>query len=85
MIGSFMAVLDTSIVNVAIPTMQNELGASADQVLWVATGYTLALGVVVPLSGRLADGYGMDRVLNLALILFVVGSALCGLATGATP
>jgi cyanate permease len=85
MIGSFMAVLDTSIVNVAIPTMQKELGASADQVLWVATGYTLALGVVVPLSGRLADGYGMDRVLNLALILFVVGSALCGLATGATP
>jgi EmrB/QacA subfamily drug resistance transporter len=82
MIGSFMAVLDTSIVNVAIPTMQNELGASADQVLWVATGYTLALGVVVPLSGWLADRHGLDRILNVALILFVIGSALCGLATG---
>ncbi|HEY2704947.1 MAG TPA: DHA2 family efflux MFS transporter permease subunit [Candidatus Dormibacteraeota bacterium] len=81
MIGSFMAVLDTSIVNVAIPTMQVELGAAADQVLWVATGYTLGLGVVVPLSGWLADRYGLDRVLNAALALFVAGSALCGLAT----
>jgi len=82
MIGSFMAVLDTSIVNVAIPRLQNEFGASTDQVQWVATAYTLALGIVTPLTGWLGDRYGLDRVQNAALILFVVGSALCGLASG---
>jgi EmrB/QacA subfamily drug resistance transporter len=80
MIGSFMAVLDTSIVNVAIPTIQAELGASFDQAEWIATGYTLALGVVVPVSGWLGDRYGLDRVQNAALLLFVAGSALCGLS-----
>ena len=82
MIGSIMAVLDTSIVNVAIPRLQNEFGASTDQVQWVATAYTLALGIVTPLTGWLGDRYGLDRVQNAALILFVVGSALCGLASG---
>jgi EmrB/QacA subfamily drug resistance transporter len=81
MIGSFMAVLDTSIVNVAIPRLQNEFGASTDQVQWVATAYTLALGIITPLTGWLGDRYGLDRVQNIALILFVAGSALCGLAT----
>jgi EmrB/QacA subfamily drug resistance transporter len=80
MIGSFMAVLDTSIVNVAIPRLQNDFGASTDQVQWVATAYTLALGIVTPLTGWLGDRYGLDRVQNAALVLFVAGSALCGLA-----
>ena len=47
-VGMFMSVLDVSIVNVAIPTIQNEFGATTDDVQWVVTGYTLALGVVVP-------------------------------------
>jgi EmrB/QacA subfamily drug resistance transporter len=81
MVGAFMAVLDTSIVNVAIPRLQNEFGASTDQVQWVATAYTLALGIVTPLTGWLGDRYGLDRLQNGALILFVVGSALCGLAS----
>jgi EmrB/QacA subfamily drug resistance transporter len=81
MIGSFMAVLDTSIVNVAIPRLQNDFGASTDQVQWVATGYTLALGVITPLTGWLGDRYGLERVQNAALVLFVIGSALCGLAS----
>jgi len=49
-VGSFMSVLDSSIVNVAIPDIQVELSGSADAVAWVVTGYSLALGVVVPLS-----------------------------------
>jgi EmrB/QacA subfamily drug resistance transporter len=81
MVGSFMAVLDTSIVNVAIPRLQNDFGASTDQVQWVATAYTLALGIVTPLTGWLGDRYGLDRVQNVSLILFVAGSALCGLAS----
>lgn len=84
MIGSFMAVLDTSIVNIAIPTMENQLGASPDLGEWVATGYNLALGVVVPTSGWLGDRFGLDRVQNVALLLFVAGSALCGLSSSIT-
>jgi len=54
-VGSFMSVLDSSIVNVAIPDIQVELSGSADAVAWVVTGYSLALGVVVPLSGWLGS------------------------------
>ncbi|MGH3513244.1 MAG: MFS transporter, partial [Pseudonocardiaceae bacterium] len=53
--GMFMSVLDISIVNVAIPTIQNDFGATTDDVQWVVTGYTLALGVVVPVTAWLGD------------------------------
>ena len=79
-VGMFMAVLDTDIVNVAIPRMQSQFGATTDQVQWVATAYTLALGIVVPISGWLGDRYGLDRIYRFALIGFAAGSALCGLA-----
>ncbi|HEV7465362.1 MAG TPA: DHA2 family efflux MFS transporter permease subunit, partial [Candidatus Dormibacteraeota bacterium] len=79
-VGMFMAVLDTDIVNVAIPMMQTQFGATTDQVQWVSTAYTLALGIVVPISGWLGDRYGLDRVYRFALIGFAAGSALCGLA-----
>src|SRR5882762_7357734 len=49
-VGMFMSVLDVTIVNVAIPSIQNDLGSTLDDVLWIATAYTLPLGVVVPLS-----------------------------------
>ena len=78
--GMFMSVLDTSIVNVAIPTIQNEFGGTTDDVQWVVTGYTLMLGVVVPTSAWLGDRFGLTRVYNLALLAFAAGSALCGLA-----
>jgi EmrB/QacA subfamily drug resistance transporter len=79
-IGMFMAVLDTSIVNVAIPHIQTQFGGSNDDVQWVVTAYTLSMGVVVPVSGWLGDRFGLRRIYNLALVLFVAGSALCGLA-----
>ena len=78
--GMFMSVLDISIVNVAIPTIQNDFGATTDDVQWVVTGYTLALGVVVPVTAWLGDRFGLSRVYNLALLAFAAGSALCGLA-----
>jgi EmrB/QacA subfamily drug resistance transporter len=78
--GMFMSVLDTSIVNVAIPTIQNEFGANTDDVQWVVTAYTLALGVVVPCTAWLGDRFGLSRVYNIALLAFAAGSALCGLA-----
>ena len=79
-IGAFMSVLDTSIVNVAIPKMQIELSASADDVEWVVTGYTLALGVIVPLVGWLGDRMGKTRMYLIAMIGFAAASMLCGAA-----
>jgi hypothetical protein len=79
-IGMFMSILDTSIVNVAIPTLQNEFGVTTDDVQWVVTAYTLVLGVVVPASAWLGDRFGLNRPYNLALLGFAAGSALCGLA-----
>ena len=79
-VGMFMSILDTSIVNVAIPTLQNEFGVTTDDVQWVITAYTLMLGVVVPASAWLGDRFGLDRLYNVALVGFAAGSALCGLA-----
>lgn len=79
-VGSFMSVLDTSIVNVAISRLQNEFGVTTDEVQWVANGYTLTLAVVVPLSSWLSDRFGLSRLYIVSLLGFGAGSALCGLA-----
>src|SRR5882757_1990757 len=79
-VGTFMSVLDTSIVNVAIPTMTTALNASTDNIEWVVTGYTLALGTVVPLTGWLGLRIGQTRLYILGMLGFAVASALCGIA-----
>jgi len=79
-IGTFMSVLDTSIVNVAVPKIQIELSASADDVEWIVTGYTLALGVIVPLVGWLGDRMGKTRMYLYSMIGFAAASMLCGAA-----
>jgi EmrB/QacA subfamily drug resistance transporter len=79
-VGNFMAVLDVTIVNVAVPSIQKDFGGSLDDVLWIATAYTLMLGVVVPVSSWLGDRLGLSLVYVLSLAGFAVGSALCGLA-----
>jgi EmrB/QacA subfamily drug resistance transporter len=79
-VGSFMSVLDTSIVNIAIPRMQVDLSAATDDIEWVVTAYTLALGVVVPVTGWLGLRLGLTRLYVLAMVGFAAGSALCGLA-----
>jgi EmrB/QacA subfamily drug resistance transporter len=80
-IGSFMALLDTSIVNVAISRIQGEFGGSTTDVEWISTAYTLTLGVVVPTSAWLGDRFGLQRVYVVALVGFTIGSALCGVAS----
>jgi EmrB/QacA subfamily drug resistance transporter len=79
-VGSFMSVLDTSIVNVAVPKIQIELSAAPDDVEWIVTGYTLALGIVVPLTGWLGMRIGQTRLYILSMIGFAAASALCGMA-----
>jgi EmrB/QacA subfamily drug resistance transporter len=79
-VGSFMSVLDSSIVNVAIPKIQLELGATAESVAWIVTGYSLALGVVVPLSGWLGLRIGQTNLYIVCIAGFAAASGLCGLA-----
>ena len=79
-VGTFMSVLDTSIVNVAVPTIQLDLSAAADDVEWIVTGYTLALGVVVPLTGWLGERIGKTTLYILSMVGFAAASALCGAA-----
>jgi EmrB/QacA subfamily drug resistance transporter len=79
-VGMFMSLLDVTIVNVAVPAIQKDFGGSLEDVLWIATGYTLTLGVVVPLTSWLGDRFGLTRLYLGAIIGFALGSALCGLA-----
>ncbi len=80
LIGAFMSILDTSIVNVATPTMMNVFNADPSSIQWVSTIYMLALGVVIPLSGWLGDLMGFKRLYILSMATFVAGSLLCALA-----
>jgi EmrB/QacA subfamily drug resistance transporter len=80
LVGAFMSILDSSIVNVAIPTMMNVFNADPSSIEWVSTIYLLALGVVIPLSGWLGDRIGFKRLYILSLGIFVAGSLLCALA-----
>ena len=77
-VGMFMSVLDISIINVAIPTMQRDFAATTDQIQWVENAYSLALGVVVPVSAWLAARFGPGRVHIISLLGFRVLQALPG-------
>ncbi|MFI5932099.1 DHA2 family efflux MFS transporter permease subunit [Actinoplanes sp. NPDC051494] len=79
--GFFMTLLDTSIVNVAVPAVQAGLGAGFDEVLWVVNAYLLALAVPMIAAGRLGDRFGPKRLYLAGLVLFTVASGLCGAAT----
>ncbi len=74
-----LAALDSTIVATALPTIVGELGG-LDRLSWVVTAYLLAQTVVTPLYGKLGDLYGRKKVVQSAIAIFLVGSALCGLA-----
>jgi EmrB/QacA subfamily drug resistance transporter len=78
--GTFMILLDVTIVNVAIPTVQFDLGASYGQIEWILSGYALTFGLTLIPGGRLGDRFGYRRLFQLGLLGFVVTSALCGFA-----
>src|SRR5262245_1984694 len=80
MFGIFMIILDATIVNVAFPTLRREFGATLSQAQWVLSVYVLSLGVTTPVSGFLADRFGIKRMYLLGLAIFVISSFLCGLA-----
>jgi EmrB/QacA subfamily drug resistance transporter len=78
--GMFASIMDATIVNNAIPHLQSTFGGSLSTVQWVLTGYTLAQGVATPLTAFLAGRMGVKRLYLIALAIFTICSALCGLA-----
>ena len=85
-LGAIMSILDITVVNVALPTFQTEFGSPGEPLLyslvtWTVIAYTLALAMVIPLTGWAADRFGTKRLYMTALLLFTLGSMLCATAT----
>lgn len=80
LIGTFMSVLSSSLVNLALTKMMSVFGVSLSDVTWIVTAYTLAMGAVIPITGFLSDTIGLKKLYIIALTLFTAGSALSGLA-----
>lgn len=82
LVAGFMDLLDATIVNVAVPSIQTDLGASYAQIEWIVAGYVLAFAAVLITGGRLGDIFGRRRLFLVGMTGFTVASALCGLAGG---
>jgi len=80
MTASFMDLVDVTIVNIAVPSIQRDLGASFSAIQWVTGGYSLAFAIGLITGGRLGDIYGRKRIFLIGIIGFTLASALCGLA-----
>ena len=78
MLGAVMQVIDSSIVNVAIPQMMGNLGVTLDQIAWVSTGYIIANVIVLPLTGWLSSTFGRKRYLAVSIVIFTLASFFCG-------
>ncbi|HXN50233.1 MAG TPA: DHA2 family efflux MFS transporter permease subunit, partial [Bryobacteraceae bacterium] len=81
MFGTFMEVLDTTVVNVSLPHIAGNLSATVDEATWALTSYLVANAIVLPMTGWLANYFGRKRFLLSAVIGFTTASALCGLST----
>src|SRR5919112_3963535 len=80
-LAAVLELIDTSIVNVAIPHMMGNLGATIDEISWVSTGYIIANVIVIPMSGWLSAYFGRRRYLTGSILLFVASSFMCGAAS----
>jgi DHA2 family multidrug resistance protein len=82
--GSFMSILDSTVVNIALPKLMAVFSTDVHGAQWVLTSYLLALAVVIPLTGYLDERYGGKRVYMITITLFTLASALCGIAWSLT-
>jgi DHA2 family multidrug resistance protein len=82
--GTLMGAIDASIVNVAVPHLRGAVGATVEEITWVSTGFALANVIVMPLTAFLGRLFGQKRVYLASLVLFIIGSALCGMARSLT-
>src|SRR5438270_6106328 len=78
-LGSSMAFIDGTVVNVALPVLQTELGATATEVQWVVEAYSLFLAALILVGGSLGDHFGRRRIFAIGIVLFTLASVLCGL------
>src|SRR2546423_4701453 len=81
--GLFMIMLDNTIVNVALPSIQSSLGLKISELEWVVTGYALTFGALMLTGGKLADLFGRRRIFVVGLVIFTASSLACGLAGSA--
>jgi DHA2 family multidrug resistance protein len=81
MLAMILELIDTSIVNVALPDMMGNLGATIDEIGWVVTGYIISNVIVIPLTSWLSDRFGRKRYITSSILLFTAASALCGIST----
>ena len=79
-LATFMQVLDSTIANVAIPTIAGDLGASSSQGTWVITSFGVANAISIPITGWLAKRFGEVRLFLISTLLFVLASWLCGIS-----
>ena len=84
MISTFMVVLDSTIVNTALPKIMSSFGISVDIAQWILTGYMLSFAIMLPTSGWFADRFGYKRLYTLGLVMFSVFSFLCGISWNET-
>ena len=82
--GTLMGAIDTSIINVALPHIRGAVGATLQEITWISTGYVIATVLVMPLTAFLGRRFGQKRVYMSCLAIFLLGSALCGLARSLT-
>src|ERR1700750_2680347 len=80
-LGVLMIVLDTTIVNVALPSIRTDLGFTETSLVWVVNAYMLTFGGFLLLGGRLGDLYGHRRLFLAGIVLFTLASLVCGLST----
>lgn len=80
--ASLLELIDTTIVNVALPDIMGNLGATLEDAGWLITGYAVANVIVLPMSGWLGDRFGRKNYFIASIILFTISSVLCGNATG---
>src|ERR1700739_3628722 len=80
MFGTFMEVLDTTVVNVSLPHIAGSLSATVDESTWALTSYLVANAIILPLTGGLANHFGHKRLLRASVTGFTVASFFCGLA-----
>jgi EmrB/QacA subfamily drug resistance transporter len=82
--GLFMIMLDNTVVNVALPSIQRDLGADLSELEWIVTGYALTFASLMLVGGKVADAYGRRRVFVLGILVFTFASLMCGLATSSS-
>ncbi|MBT2658334.1 DHA2 family efflux MFS transporter permease subunit [Bacillus sp. ISL-18] len=80
MLGAFVAILNQTLLNVAIPHIMNDLGVSASTVQWLSTGYMLVNGILIPVTAYLIEKFGTRKLFLAAIFLFTIGSLVCSLS-----